>query len=149
MLKLQKSPLSRFIFFSFHRIPRHQHARGLCLRVSILTPEAPNRSPFPTKPEHFGGRTRREATDRSQLTSPSSSTMLRVAGRRLSSALAWRPAAAASGSRGPLAGTLPGRDDDDTRDCRARFAIESPFFAAARGICRGRSSHPRSDLLSR
>ncbi|AQK71309.1 Cytochrome b-c1 complex subunit Rieske, mitochondrial-like [Zea mays] len=60
--------------------------------------------------------------------------MLRVAGRRLSSALAWRPAAAASGSRGPLAGTLPGRDDDDTRDCRARFAIESPFFAAARGF---------------
>ena len=77
--------------------------------------------------------------------------MLRVAGRRLSSALAWRPAAAAAaaGNRGPLAGTLPGRDDDDTRDRRARFAIDSPFFAAARGMCCGRSSHRRSGLLSR
>ena len=75
--------------------------------------------------------------------------MLRVAGRRLSSALSWRPATAAAGTRGPLAGTLPGRDDDDTRDRRARFAIDSPFFAAARGMCCGRYSHPRSDLLSR
>nr|CAB3446717.1 unnamed protein product [Digitaria exilis] len=55
--------------------------------------------------------------------------MLRVAGRRLTSALAWRPAAGA-GARGPLAGGLPGRDDDDTRDRRARFAIDSPFTAA-------------------
>ena len=61
--------------------------------------------------------------------------MLRVAGRRLSSALAWRPAAAAAaGARGPLAGALPGLDDDDdARGRRARFAFDSPFFAAARG----------------
>ncbi|KAK3154208.1 hypothetical protein QOZ80_2BG0187680 [Eleusine coracana subsp. coracana] len=59
--------------------------------------------------------------------------MLRVAGRRLSSALAWRPAAAATaGSRGPLAGGLPRDDDEDKR--RPRFAINSPFFSAARGF---------------
>jgi hypothetical protein len=76
--------------------------------------------------------------------------MLRVASRRLSSALAWRPvAAAAAGTRGPLAGSLPGRDDDDTRDGRVRFAIYSPFFTASRGTCYGRPSHPHSDLPSR
>jgi ubiquinol-cytochrome c reductase iron-sulfur subunit len=68
-------------------------------------------------------------------------TMLRVAGRRLSSALAWRPAAA--GARAPLAGGLP-RDDEDNR--RPRFAIETPFFTVARGTCT--LPRPRSDLGS-
>uniref|UniRef100_M8CDI9 Uncharacterized protein n=1 Tax=Aegilops tauschii TaxID=37682 RepID=M8CDI9_AEGTA len=39
--------------------------------------------------------------------------MLRVARRRLSSSLSWRPVATV-GARGPLAGAGgPGRDDDD------------------------------------
>lgn len=58
--------------------------------------------------------------------------MLRVAGRRISSHLAWRPAAAASAGRSPLAGGLPG--DDFPRDQNPRFAIESPFYLAARGF---------------
>jgi hypothetical protein len=59
--------------------------------------------------------------------------MLRVAGRRLSSSLSWRPAAAAA--RNPLAGAgAPGGDDDSARGrSQPRFSIESPFFAAARG----------------
>ncbi|VAI57827.1 unnamed protein product [Triticum turgidum subsp. durum] len=57
--------------------------------------------------------------------------MLRVAGRRISSHLAWRPAAAASAGSSPLAGGLPG--DDFPRDQNPRFAIESPFHVAARG----------------
>jgi ubiquinol-cytochrome c reductase iron-sulfur subunit len=58
--------------------------------------------------------------------------MLRVAGRRLSSSLSWRPAATAA-ARGPFAG--PGGDNDDSDRSRRqpRFSIESPFFAAARG----------------
>lgn len=66
--------------------------------------------------------------------------MLRVAGRRLSSSLSWRPAATAA-ARGPLAG--PGADNDDSARGRTqpRFSIESPFFAAARG--------KRADLVSR
>lgn len=61
--------------------------------------------------------------------------MLRVAGRRLSSALAWRPAAAATaGNRGPLAGAIPSRDDEDIRDGKARFAVHPLFFTAARGF---------------
>jgi ubiquinol-cytochrome c reductase iron-sulfur subunit len=59
--------------------------------------------------------------------------MLRVAGRRLSSSLSWRPAAAAA--RGPLAGAgAPGGDDDSARArSQPRFSIESPFLAAVRG----------------
>ena len=75
--------------------------------------------------------------------------MLRVAGRRLSSPLSWRPAAAA-GARGPLAGaTGPGRDDDDNSARQPRFAIDSPFFTAVRGI-RGLvppSPHLRTNLV--
>ena len=59
--------------------------------------------------------------------------MLRVAGKRLSSSLSWRPAAAAA--RNPLAGAgAPGGDDDSARGrSQPRFSIEHPFFAAARG----------------
>ncbi|TVU14733.1 hypothetical protein EJB05_38223 [Eragrostis curvula] len=69
-------------------------------------------------------------------------TMLRVAGRRLSSSLSWRPAAAAA--RGPLAG--PGGDNDDSARARSqpRFAIESPFFAAARGFASTETLVPRN-----
>jgi ubiquinol-cytochrome c reductase iron-sulfur subunit len=58
--------------------------------------------------------------------------MLRVAGRRFSSALSWRPAATAA-ARGPFAG--PGGDNDDSARGRSqpRFSIESPFFTFARG----------------
>lgn len=52
MLKLQKSPLSRFISFFFpSNSSSPTRTRPLPPR---LHPEAPNRSPFPTKPEHFG-----------------------------------------------------------------------------------------------
>lgn len=70
--------------------------------------------------------------------------MLRVAGRRLSSSLSWRPAAAA-GARGPLAGASgPGRDDDDNSARQPRFAIESPFFTAARGFSSTETLVPRN-----
>ncbi|KAG8058875.1 hypothetical protein GUJ93_ZPchr0002g23052 [Zizania palustris] len=60
--------------------------------------------------------------------------MLRVAGRRLTSALAWRPAAAA-GARGPLAaGSLPAGDDSSRDHRRPPFAMDSPFFSASRGF---------------
>uniref|UniRef100_A0A0E0K0E9 Cytochrome b-c1 complex subunit Rieske, mitochondrial n=1 Tax=Oryza punctata TaxID=4537 RepID=A0A0E0K0E9_ORYPU len=62
--------------------------------------------------------------------------MIRIAGRRLTTALAWRPAAAA-GARGPLAGgSLPGGGDDDfsCKHQRPRFAVDSPFLAASRGF---------------
>jgi hypothetical protein len=127
--------------FPFLPLPssRQQHARGPCIRDLPTKPE--QGAPDPRRPDPA----RSERPQPAQVSSPS--TMLRVAGRRLSSALAWRPAAA--GTRGPFAGTLPGRDDDDTRDRRARFAIDSPFFAAARGMCCGRSSHPRSARFGR
>ncbi|CAN6241935.1 unnamed protein product [Urochloa humidicola] len=69
--------------------------------------------------------------------------MLRVAGRRLSSSLSWRPAAAAA--RAPLAGA-PGRDDDDSARARSqpRFSIDSPFFAAARGFSSTETLVPRN-----
>lgn len=64
--------------------------------------------------------------------------MLRVAGRRLSSSLSWRPAAtAAAAAGGPRGGPLAGKNDDDDNNgngrVQPRFSIESPFFAAARG----------------
>lgn len=94
--------------------------------ISLPIPTQSEQQPILT-PEAAGGEQLPSAA------SPLHVIMLRVAGRRLSSALAWRPAAAAAaGSRGPLAGGLP-RDDDDNR--RPRFSIESPFFAAARGTC--------------
>ncbi|KAL6652808.1 hypothetical protein ACP70R_011733 [Stipagrostis hirtigluma subsp. patula] len=70
--------------------------------------------------------------------------MLRVAGRRLSSSLSWRPAAAAA--RGPLAGAgAPGGDDDSAKGrSQPRFAIESPFFAAARGFSSSETLVPRN-----
>jgi len=58
--------------------------------------------------------------------------MLRVAGRRISSHFACRPAAAASSGRIPLAGGLLG--DDSFRDQKPCFAIKTPFYAAARGF---------------
>ncbi|VAH47439.1 unnamed protein product [Triticum turgidum subsp. durum] len=70
--------------------------------------------------------------------------MLRVAGRRLSSSLSWRPAATV-GARGPLAGAGgPGRDDDDGSAYQRRFAIESPFFTAARGFSSAETLVPRN-----
>jgi ubiquinol-cytochrome c reductase iron-sulfur subunit len=59
--------------------------------------------------------------------------MLRVAGRRLSSSVSWRPAVAAA--RGPLAGAgAPDRDDGSARGrSQTRFSIDSPFFVTARG----------------
>ncbi|NP_001131229.1 Cytochrome b-c1 complex subunit Rieske, mitochondrial [Zea mays] len=60
--------------------------------------------------------------------------MLRVAGRRLSSSVSWRPAVAAA--RGPLAGAgAPDRDDGSARGrSQTRFSIDSPFFVTARGF---------------
>ncbi|KAF7009020.1 hypothetical protein CFC21_023650 [Triticum aestivum] len=70
--------------------------------------------------------------------------MLRVAGRRLSSSLSWRPAATV-GARGPLAGAGgPGRYDDDGSAYQRRFAIESPFFTAARGFSSAETLVPRN-----
>ncbi|KAF7001615.1 hypothetical protein CFC21_029977 [Triticum aestivum] len=70
--------------------------------------------------------------------------MLRVAGRRLSSSLSWRPVATV-GARGPLAGAGgPGRDDDDGSAYQRRFAIESPFFTAARGFSSAETLVPRN-----
>uniref|UniRef100_A0A453BW63 Cytochrome b-c1 complex subunit Rieske, mitochondrial n=1 Tax=Aegilops tauschii subsp. strangulata TaxID=200361 RepID=A0A453BW63_AEGTS len=70
--------------------------------------------------------------------------MLRVARRRLSSSLSWRPVATV-GARGPLAGAGgPGRDDDDGSAYQRRFAIESPFFTAARGFSSAETLVPRN-----
>ena len=138
-------PLPSFLFLL------RSSTRGL--RVSPLSPDlAPNRSPPPdrsTDPRRPDPAEQRASARARPAHRPP--TMLRVAGRRLSSALAWRPAAAAAaGARGPLAGALPGLDDDDdARGRRARFAVDSPFFAAARGMRPGRPSRPRSDLRSR
>ncbi|CAD6263909.1 unnamed protein product [Miscanthus lutarioriparius] len=71
--------------------------------------------------------------------------MLRVAGRRLSSSLSWRPAAAAA-ARAPLAGAgAPDRDDDSARCLsQPRFSIDSPFFVAARGFSSTETLVPRN-----
>ncbi|VAI86330.1 unnamed protein product [Triticum turgidum subsp. durum] len=70
--------------------------------------------------------------------------MLKVAGRRLSSSLSWRPAAT-GGARGPLAGAgRPRRDDGDGSTYQRRFAIESPFFTAARGFYSAETLFPRN-----
>uniref|UniRef100_A0ACD5ZK80 Uncharacterized protein n=1 Tax=Avena sativa TaxID=4498 RepID=A0ACD5ZK80_AVESA len=58
--------------------------------------------------------------------------MLRVAGRRISSHFACRPVAVTSSGRSPLAGGLLG--DDSSRVQKPCFAIETPFYAAARGL---------------
>ncbi|CAM0945783.1 unnamed protein product [Alopecurus aequalis] len=58
--------------------------------------------------------------------------MLRVAGRRISSHFAWRPAAVSSTSRSPLAGSLLG--DKSSRDQKPCFPIESPLYGAVRGF---------------
>jgi len=58
--------------------------------------------------------------------------MLRVAGRRVSSHFACRPVAVTSSGRSPLAGGLLG--DDSSRVQKPCFAIETPFYAAARGF---------------
>ncbi|AQK43456.1 cytochrome b-c1 complex subunit Rieske, mitochondrial [Zea mays] len=70
--------------------------------------------------------------------------MLRVAGRRLSSSLSWRPAAAVA--RGPLAGAgVPDRDDDSARGrSHPRFSIDSPFFVASRGFSSTETVVPRN-----
>ncbi|KAL5214027.1 hypothetical protein ABZP36_003179 [Zizania latifolia] len=63
--------------------------------------------------------------------------MLKVAGRRLTPSLSWRPTTttAAARPRGPLARSTR-RDDDDgcRRHVQPRFSIESPFFVAVRGF---------------
>jgi hypothetical protein len=86
----------------------------------------------PTKPDHPIPRRAGEETSKAKPASPTFVIMLRVAGRRISSHLAWRPAAAASAGRSPFAGGLLG--DDSSRDQKPCFAVESPFYAAARGI---------------
>ena len=70
----------------------------------------------------------RDGRHRRWLTSPSH-RLCSGAGRRLSSAVTWRPAAAASGTRCPLVGTLPGLEDDEINATTVPAAMVSDLLA--------------------